>query len=38
MGVADVVEFVARRPDVHQRTYKPDDIWGGYVSVFFFIT
>jgi len=26
MGVADVVQFVARQPDVHQRTYKPDDI------------
>jgi len=26
MGVADVVDFVARKPDIHQRTYKPDDI------------
>lgn len=25
-GVADVVEFIAKKPDVHQRTYKPDDI------------
>lgn len=26
MGVSDVVDYVARMPDVHQRTYKADDL------------